>query len=409
MLRRLKNLAQCFLFRLTSPQMALLFGEPFFWLLGLRRRGGEVDLCQIKRVLVVRLDEIGDVVMSTPFLRELRRNLPDAWITLVVKPAVYNLVELSPYVSEVLTYDWRANGRFADLRLHGRALWLALHYLWRRRFDLAIIPRWDVDYYHATFLAYFSGALGRVGYSEDVVPHKKALNSSIDRLFTHLISDGTPKHEVEHNLDVIRFLGGQVQERQLEIWFSNDDEIFAGQVLKYHGVHADDTIIVFCLGAGALKRMWPLPNFVELGAWLKRKYHARILIVGGLQEKSLGQQLEEQLGKTVINVAGKATLRQTGAFLQRCHLYVGNDAGPMHLAVAAGVPVIEISCHPLDGSPWHPNSPKRFGPWGVPHRVVQTVKALVPCSEGCIADRAHCILGISVEQVKQAISSLLLF
>ena len=109
----------------------------------------------------------------------------------------------------------------------------------------------------------------------------------------------------------------------------------------------------------------------------------------------------------IINVVGKATLRQTGAFLKRCHLYVGNDAGPMHLAVAAGVPVIEISCHPLDGSQWHPNSPKRFGPWGVLHRVLQPLNALVPCSEGCIADRAHCILDISVEQVKQAISSLL--
>lgn len=138
--------------------------------------------------------------------------------------------------------------------------------------------------------------------------------------------------------------------------------MFAEQVLKYHGVHDDDTIIVFCLGAGTPKRMWPLLDFAELGAWLKRKYHVRILILGGLREKSLGQQLEQQLGKMIINVVGKATLRQTGAFLKRCHLYVGNDAGPMHLAVAAGVPVIEISCHPLDGSQWHPNSPKRFGP-----------------------------------------------
>ena len=121
---------------LTSPRAARLLGGPFFWLLGLRRRGREIDISQAKRVLVVRLDEIGDVVMTTPFLRELRRNLPDAWITLVVKPQIYDLVELCPYVDEVLTYNWSTNGNATQhrqqLRRHGRALRLAWKSLWRR-------------------------------------------------------------------------------------------------------------------------------------------------------------------------------------------------------------------------------------------------------------------------------------
>jgi len=97
---------------LIFPRGTLIFAEPFFWSLGRRRTGKEIDLSQVNRVLVVRLDEIGDVVMTTPFLRELRRRLPDAWITLVVKPAAYNLVELCPYVHEVRTYDWRGSRYF---------------------------------------------------------------------------------------------------------------------------------------------------------------------------------------------------------------------------------------------------------------------------------------------------------
>src|SRR5512141_888224 len=117
-------------------------------------------------MLVVRLDEIGDVVLMSAFLRELRRNASDASITLVVKPGTRELVERCPYVNEVLPFDWGASGRMATLRLRARAAAMARKELWPRRFDLALHPRWDADYYQASFLTYFSGAATRVGYSE---------------------------------------------------------------------------------------------------------------------------------------------------------------------------------------------------------------------------------------------------
>jgi heptosyltransferase-2 len=79
----------------------------------------------------------------------------------------------------------------------------------------------------------------------------------------------------------------------------------------------------------------------------------------------------------------------------------------MHVGAAAGVPVIEISCHPKDGSPSHPNSPVRFRPWGVPYLVVQPAVALTPCSDGCEAPTAHCITGVTLEQVQGAVDELL--
>ncbi len=236
----------------------------------------------------------------------------------------------------------------------------------------------------------------------DDPPHAPTAEAEVLRLFTHPL-----EHEVEHNLDVIRFLGGTVQEDLLELWVAEEDEAFAEQVLTLHGIHRDEFLIVFGPGAGGLKRMWPLANFAELGAWLKTQYGARIGIVGGKGEEPLGEELRRHLGNTAINVVNQATLRQTAALLKRCHLYIGNDAGPMHLGAAAGVPVIEICCHPLGGSPSHPNSPARFGPWGVPHRVLRPEKALDPCSEACSQRRAHCILDITVEQVKEAIGAQL--
>lgn len=393
------------MFSLTSPQLTRLIGEPFFWFLGLRRRGKDFDLPEIKRVLLVRLDGIGDVVMTSSFLRELRRNLPDARITLIVEPAVYNLVELCPYVNEVLTFDWKVSRYLDPIQRHWQALRLAYRDLWHRRFDLAVVPRWDADYYYASFLAYFSGAPWRVGYSENVIDLKRRLNGSFDKLFTHVLDNNVLKHEVEHNLDVIHFLDGTVQEDRMELWVSPEDEAFAEQVLKSHEVPPDDLLIAFGPGAGDLRRMWPISNFIELGAWLKMGSHARIMVLGGQGEEPLGRELQRQLGDPVVNVVGQATLRQTGALLKRCCLYVGNDAGPMHMAAAAGAPVIEISCHPCDNAPWHSNSPIRFGPWGVPHIVLQPRAADYFCSEGCKASNAHCILGITVEQAKEAVVS----
>ncbi|MBI2902071.1 MAG: glycosyltransferase family 9 protein [Candidatus Methylomirabilis oxyfera] len=398
-----KAAARWTLSTITSARAVQVIGEPIFRLVGTRTKGGALDVSLVKRALVVRPDEIGDVVMTTPFLRELRRLFPEAWITLVVKPAVFNLVERCPYVNEVLTYDWSVSPYCGPLQRHWRALRLARRHFWRRRFDLAIVPRWDADDHHATFVAYFSGAPWRLGYSENVIDRKRRLNAGLDRLFTHVLDENSLKHEVQHNLDVVRFLGGTVQEDRLELWMSPDDEAFAEQVLRSHGIRHGDPLIAFSPGARHPKRMWLLANFAEVGIWLKRKYHAHIVIVGEQGEESLGQELQQQIGGAVINVVGQTTLRQAGALLKRCHLFVGNDAGPMHLAAASGVPVVEISCHPLAGSPTHQNSPRRFGPWSVPHHTLQPEKALSSCSQACDAGQAHCILRITVEQVKEAV------
>ena len=401
---------------LTSPRVILAFGGFFFRLLGMRKSRQVFNFSQIKRILILRLDGIGDVVMNIAFLRELRQNLPDAWITLVVKPAVHNLVELCPYVNEVLTYDFNVPGSswrwmqhiFKPLSRRGCILRPAWKCLWRRQFDLAIVPRWSMDYYRAGFIAYLSGAFWRIGYSENVTDEKRQKNAGFDRWYTHVLTDNNLKNEVEHNLDVIRSLGGRIQDERLELWLGKEDEDFADQIMKSYDINLHKHLVAFCPGAGAPKRMWPLANFIELGDWLIREYYAHILVVGGQGEESLGQEIQQQLGDKVINMVGRATVRQTGALLKHCQLYVGNDTGPMHLAAAAGTPVVEISCHPRTGSLVHDNSPKRFGPWGVLNYVLQPEKAISPCSNECIAvEAAHCILNVSVQQVKKAVEELL--
>jgi len=370
------------------------------------RAGQAADLRAAERILVLRLDEIGDLVLMTPFLRELRRSAPRAWITLVVNPGTRNLVEFCPYVNEVLVFDVRFKGRLSRIRRRGRAFAFARMHLWRRRFDLTIVPRWGADYFEATLLAYYSGADSRVAYSERLHEVKARLNRGYDRLLTQALEGAGPKHQVEWNLDVLQPLRGNITDRRLELWLTGDDREFAGKELAAQGIRDGEVLMALAPGSRAMKRCWPIERWVELGRRLNQEYETRLVVIGSQSESDLGACLEKALGSAAINLVGRATLRQSSAILERCSLTVSNDSGPMHLAAAAGSAVVEISCHPRGGDPSHENSPSQFHPWGVPYIALQPDPAIFPCSDSCNSEVPHCILGIDVETVQQAVREI---
>jgi heptosyltransferase-2 len=399
---RTKGLAQRLWFRSAAPAITHALGEPLFERLGRRESAASFDLSQVRRVLVVRLDKIGDIVLTTPFFRELRRNLPAAAITLLVTPAALPLVENCPYLDDVQTYNWRHSRYFGPLH-HLHALGKARGDLWRQRFDLAIVPCWGVDYYLATFLAYFSGAQWRLGYSEHVTENKRFLNRGFDRLFTHSCGDDVVRHEVEHNLELIRFIGGDIERDDLELWTTAADEKFVDDLWREHGLANDELVVGIAPGAGAVRRQWPVDSYARLARWLVDQYNARVVILGGPGEENLGRTIASAVDSAAIDLTARASLTQTASALRRCRLFIGNDSGPMHLAAAAGTPCIEISCHPADGNPAHENSPRRFGPWGSEHTVLQPERASSPCTDCCSSLHAHCITTISLDTVQRAV------
>lgn len=362
---------------------------------------------EAQRVLVIRLDEIGDVVLTTPLLRELRRNLPRAWITLVVKKQVYNLVANCPYVNEVLSFDWQAPSWRFYYTLLWRAWGLARRHLRPRRFDLALVPRWEYgEYYFAKPLAFLSGARDRIGFAEQC-SNPVVQESATDRLLTRVLHHKEPRHEARRSLDMLEYLGGTVQEESLDLWLTPQEQEEARQRLARLGLGPGELLITLAPGASKPGRQWPINRFGELGAWLIRTYGGRLLVVGGLGDEPLGRTLAQTLGEGVINLTGQTTLRQTAALISFSQFFVGNDSGPMHLAAAGGVPVVEISSFPRLGQPLHPRSPARFGPWGVPHRILQPAGPTPPCTEACLATEPHCILEVAVAQVQGAVAELL--
>jgi len=324
------------------------------------------------RLLVLRLDEIGDFVLTSSFLRELRRSYPEAKITLVVKPQVKNLAETCPYINTLLTFDPRKKRRWK------RALF-SLLYLRRYYFDLVIIPRWGPDDYGANDLAFWSGGKRRVGYTND--PWR----------LTDIVPDCSQMHEVEKNLHVLTFLGHHIKSHHLELWPTEEDRAQAALLLE----GLPKPWIALGIGASKKRKIWPITCYQKLCSSIQ----GSCIVIGGPEDQEAGNQLQ------AVNLAGKLTLRESAAVIEQCSLYIGNDSGPMHIAAAVGTPVIEISCHALTGAPNVPSDPARFGPWTTKKCVVRPQVLQSPCTQECRSREAHCILGVEVADVLKEIAS----
>jgi heptosyltransferase-2 len=274
-----------------------------------------------------------------------------------------------------------------------------------QNFDIVINPRWDFDSRGAVVMGYLCGGDCHYGFSEGVTSKKTALNWGYDKLFTALIpTDPGVAHEFERNGPLLSYFGC-TPEITLDHWTSRNDR--RSWDVRSESERPDLTTIGIGVSAGHPKRDWPAANFDEVIRKLSANGETeRVIVFGGTEDRTLAESLRAATRCRFENAAG-ATFQSAISLMKQCRLFIGNDSGAMHMAAAVGVPVIEISCHPLDGDPAHENSPRRFGPYGVDSVIFQPAKAVSPCGAACSASRAHCIATIPPESVIDAAIDLL--
>jgi heptosyltransferase-2 len=380
-----------------------LFYEAFFRLAGRRpkrSKGAELDP---KNILVIQLADMGDVLLSSAFLRELRRHRPKAWIGLVVQPSMVNLVERCPYVDEVIPFRWRSfkdwgNAFSGHLRWWLQATRLTARRLWSHQVDMAISLRWNNDAPQAAAitLMYTSGARERVGYRD--VPHDRVPYrvTDINRLITRGPVRSYLKHEVELQLEIVSSLGAAPSDTHVEIWTSKEDEDFARDILSRTGFSDASPLIALAPGAAWPFRRWPEERFIALGRWLQETYGANIAILAARNELALAGRIEHGLVKDrTFNLGGRTTIMQMAAVLRRCRLFIGNDSGPVHLAAGVDVPVVGF---------YGPGEYERFRPWGLRHEAIRVGLPCSPCSQECAFNDPRCIRGISLDRAKEVIA-----
>lgn len=352
------------------------------------------------RILIVRTDRIGDVVLSTPVVRALRAALPQAYLAMMVQPEHRELVEGNPDLNAVILYDKKGaeRGILGNLRFARR--------LRQHRFDTAVIL-------HSTnrviLVSWLAGIRRRVGYA-------RRLGWLLTRRLPYVKREGE-KHELEYNLDLLRLIGvqplrqssGQASANsggtgfpELFVPTRPEQESRVEQFLRQRGVDEDQPLVVLHPGASCPSKRWPAERFAQVGDHLAGRGGVRVAVLTGPGEEEHGRAVLRRMRQPAIDLSGAFGLGETASLLKRARLLVSNDSGPVHLACAVGTPVVSIFGRWGGGL-----SPTRWGPTGPRSIFLHHDIGCRPCLAHRCTIGFKCLEAVTVEEVVAAAEHLM--
>jgi protein O-GlcNAc transferase len=357
-------------------------------------------LRRAERILVIKLDELGDFVLATPFLRGLRASAPQARIHLVVSDNVVPLTEGCPHMDAVVSPVNGGTGGALNFRGRSPADLQRFAEDFRAGFDIAVTARFDFDKGGAATLAAASRAPIRLAHTERATPWKETGNRGFDAAYTHVLPAGPARHEVDSNLALLAALGGSDPGGGVEL-YPNAAERAVARALLAGGFDGAPwsarpcRLLAVAPSTASDRRNYPLPSLAALVNRLAALAgFDGVVLLGVRDDAARAASLAAALAPPVLDLTGAADLRALTALLAEVDAVVAMDSGPAHMAAAVGTPVAALSCHPQGGDPLNPHAPDRFRPWGDAALVIQPPRAAAPCLDGCRAAEAHCIAGI---------------
>ena len=378
---------------------------------GFQQEGYRQSADSTEQLLIISLNAIGDNVIYSAFLRELRRNYPYSHITMVVTPLVYPLLETCPYINRLLKLSYTYTEPFSDYFF--RFGEFAVRELLPHHYDMSICTQWCDDKRPMNLLAYLSGARERIGISDRSFLAYLGDNNEIqvidqwESLLTNsIITPIECLHEADRALHIVEALGNEVKEKKLELWLTAAD-------LHRAGVLTADmqAYIVLGLGAGAPNRKYPLVQWLQAMTQIYEKYRMPFVICGGRSEAADGAYIQQRMPQgSVLNLAGKTTLRETAALIKGAYCYLGNVTGAMHMAAALDTPLVtlyrEAKNRAVAPAGLYSES-TRFAPWQAKAVVLQPEIAKDDCLHtvvygGCKENYAHCIAQITPQEIVAA-------
>lgn len=340
-----------------------------------------------RRILIVRTDRIGDVLLSTPVIKALRKNYPQAYIAMMVCAYARDIVEGNNYLDEVIIYD--KDGKH-------KSCWSSFKFslnLKKKKFDLALILHPTNRVHLVTF---FAGIPKRIGYD-------RKLGFLLTDRMKHTKQFGA-KHELEYNLDFLKYLCIEWQDQDKEPFMPirPESEKYIEELFKQEGIKESDRLLAIHPAASCPSKVWPNERFAAVADRLVEKYGFKTLLVAGPKDIGITKSLLAKMQAPAVNLAGKTSVSQLASALKRCQLFISNDSGPVHIASALGVAVIAIFGRNQSGL-----SPRRWGPQGKNSRLIHKEIGCIEClAHNCRREFA-CLKAITVEDVLKAAESLL--
>jgi heptosyltransferase II len=348
-------------------------------------RGQRSEVRGQKKILIVRLDRIGDVLLSTPVIKAVRDAYPESHIAFMVRPYARDIVEGNPYLNEVIIYDkaGKEKGLIGNLRF--------IFGLRKRNFDLVLILHPTARTHLVTFLARIPE---RVGYDRKWgilltkrIPHTKHLGL---------------RHEIDYTLDVLRYIGVRAQEKKLLVPIRPESEERARGIFSRYGVKDSDIVITVNPSASCVSKRWSAERFAKVCDALAKDRGARVIIISGAKDKSFGDRVAGSMTERNINLSGQTSVSDVASILKRSRLFISNDSGPVHIACAVETPVIAIFGRNDRGL-----SPERWGPTGGRDTVLHKDVGCDTCLAHNCDKGFKCLMAVSVDDVLNAAHKIL--
>lgn len=343
------------------------------------------------RILLIRPDHLGDVLLSTPAIRALRAARPSAELHALVGPWSADALEPCDALDRVLTLPFPGFSRAPNpnLRSPYQLAWKTAQQLRQIRYSAAIILR--PDHWWGALVAFLAGIPIRIGYALPDV--ERFLTQAVPPMREHAVLQSARLVErlVHHPIEPSSLL--------LAYTVSEEDRAWAQGYLQEAGLGDQEALIVIHPGAGALVKQWDPARWAIAADRLARQARARIVITGVEAEIQLARAIEHQMTEPSLVMAGDTRIGTLAAVLERAALAVGPDSGPLHLAAAVGTPTVAL---------FGPADPDEFRPWGSAsqHLVLTSDIGCRPCRilnwEGDSLDFHPCVRDISLDRVVEA-------
>ncbi|MCM8824361.1 MAG: glycosyltransferase family 9 protein [Candidatus Omnitrophica bacterium] len=356
----------------------------------------------MKKILLINPFGIGDVLFTTPIVRAIKESYPEIFLGYWCNERVEPILKKNPFINKTFALsrgDLKKIFQRSKIEGINKALSLLLK-VKKENFNIAIDFSLDHRY---GLVCRMAGIRKRIGLNYKNRP--RFLTDKID------IEGFENKHVIEYYLEVLKFLKIKApQNIKLEIFLDRDSLNWADDFLKEYNLKGTKPLIGIApyggasWGKQAYLKYWPLENYIELIRRLSDKFNTSPIIFSDEEEKETANVIEKEIGKRIINLAGKLSLMQYLSLLSKLDILITNDSGNVHMAVALGIKTVSI---------FGPVDEKVYGPYPLGQNNI-VIKKDFPCRP-CYKkfrildcqDDLRCLKSINTEEVYLAVEKFL--
>ncbi len=353
---------------------------------------------QFKRILIVNIFGIGDVLFTTPLISNIKKDIPDAFIGYVCNKRTAPLLENNPQVNKIFLYekdDFVEVSRRSKIELM-KKIFSLFREIKKEKFDLVI----DLSLFkYASFFLMLAGIKVRIGFN---YKNRSPFLTKEIKLMGY-----ENRHVVEYYLDLLKEIGFLTDHKTLQVFVKDKDLVWAQDFLSRNGISPKERLFGIFPGGGAswgkdagLKR-WPAERFSQLADKIIEKFSVKVILLGNQAEQDICRQVANGMKQKGILACGEYSLGQSLALLKQCSWVVTNDGGPLHMAVGLGVKTVSI---------FGPVDENVYGPYPKANHVVASKRiACRPCYRRFkLSDCQHhgCLRDLQVEEVFKVVTEL---